>query len=131
MLTIEENDVSKTLQVSKWLSSDVVKFDKIRIKHNLKINKEVFDLMVSKLRNFPEHLKETLGLNYKIEFKNYNGLVKACIPYKENPIEFYKWWINNSDCIKMTFKEKIELFDKVNLLDKSILKVEHKLKIGK
>ncbi len=131
MLTIEENDISKTLKVSKWLSSDVVKFDKLRLKHNLKIDKEVFDLMVSKLKNFPEHLKETLGLSYKIEFKNYKGFIKASIPYKDNPIEFYKWWIENTDCIKMTFKEKIELFDKVYLLDKTILKAEHKLKIGK
>ena len=131
MLTIEEKYNSKTLKVSKWLSSDVVKFDKFRIEHNLKIDKEVFDIMVSKLKSYPEYLKETLGLNLKIEFKNYKGFIKASIPYKNNPIEFYKWWIENTECIKMTFKEKIELFDKVYLLDKTILKAEHKLKIGK
>ncbi len=131
MLTIEDDNISKTMKVSKWLSTDVIKLDKTRIKHNLRFDNEVFDILVSKLKKFPEYLKDTLGLNYKIEFKNYKGFIKASIPYKDNPIEFYKWWIENSNGIKMTFKEKIVLYDRIYFLDKTILKAEHKQKIGK
>ncbi len=129
LLTIDENNTVKTLKVSKWLSDDPIKFDQTRRKYNFKIDKVVFTIMISKLRQFPEYFRDSLGLNHRIEFEGYNGFIKAIIPYKNFPVQFYKWWLKNPEAIKMTFKESLELFDKVNQIDKTVLKKEHLKKI--
>ena len=131
MITLVENEIHKTLNVSRWLIEDPIRFDRTRKELNLKIDKDVFELLVSKLKQFPEYFKDSLGLNHRIEFDGYDGSVKAKVPYKDKPIEFYKWWLCNKELIKMTFKERIELFNKVHFMDKSVLKKEHKKELLK
>jgi hypothetical protein len=77
--------------------------------------------MVSKLKQYPEYFSEALGLKAKIEFPGYTKIVKAIVPYKDNPVEFYKWWKEDTSKVKLTFKEKLELIDKVATLDKRVL----------
>lgn len=131
MLTIVDNENTKTLKVSKWIIEDPIKFDMVRRENDLKIDKEVFKILISKLRKYPDYFRDSLGLNYRIEFDGYEGLVKAFIPYQENPIKFYKWWLTNKSVVKMNFKEKMILFNNVNYLDQDALQVQHKKMLNK
>jgi hypothetical protein len=131
-LTIENEDRKRTLRISQWLNEDPVTFDKIRRKYNIKISKEIFNILVSKLRaNHPLYFRDSLGLNVRVEFKGYAQPIKAVIPYNCNPVEFYKWWCENQDLINMTFTEKIILFDRVLLEEPELLKREHRKMIHK
>ncbi|MCH3924541.1 MAG: DEAD/DEAH box helicase [Bacteroidales bacterium] len=127
LITIDTEDGTKTMTVSQWLMKDPISFDKERRKCGLKINTDVFDLLISKLRsNHLEYFKTVLGLNMRIKFKGYDSLIKAVIPYKDNPIKFYKWWIVNQDEVIMSTKEKLELFIQVKKENKKVLLKEHR-----
>lgn len=131
LLTLETETGEQTMTISKWLSSDPVTFDKIRRKLDLKIDSEVFEILVSKLRaNHAEYFKNSLRLNMRIKFKGYDKPVKALVPYKNKPIEFYKWWCDNKEKVKLSFKEKLELIDNINLKKPEILKAKHKKLLG-
>ena len=127
LLTMEDDKGFQTKTISRWLSDDPVLFDITLKKHDLKIDKTVFELLVSKLRmNHLEYFKKSLGLNMRIEFKGYPALVKAIIPYKDHPVSFYRWWIENPNELYLNFKSKIELINKVHSLNPSVLESEHK-----
>jgi RecQ family ATP-dependent DNA helicase len=127
MLTITTEKGSRTMKVSQWLAEDTVAFDIVRKQHELKIDKTVFDIMVSKLRaNHHEYFRDSLGLKMKIDYYGKNKLVEANVPYKNEPLKFYKWWCKNENSIKMSFKEKIYLFSKVHESEPDLLKLEHK-----
>ncbi|MCE5321580.1 MAG: hypothetical protein LLF93_10830 [Bacteroidales bacterium] len=120
------------MRVSEWLKHDPVSFDIIRREETLKVNKEVFDILVSKLRAIhPDYFKEALGLKKRIEFKGYDKPVQASVPYSTQPVEFYKWWCLNQDYVNMTFEEKIKLFDKVYATKPTALKKKHKQLINR
>lgn len=132
LLTLKTEKGEQTMKISKWLSTDPVTFDKIRRKLDLKVDNKVFEILISKLRaNHSEYFKNSLGLNMRINFKGYDKPVKAIVPYKNKPVEFYKWWCDNREKVKLSTKEKIELIDKVNLKKPDILKAKHKRIIGK
>jgi hypothetical protein len=132
LLTITNDNGIRTLRVSEWLREDPISFDIVRRETPLKVNKEVFDLLISKLRaNHPDYFKDALGLKTRIEFKGYDRLVQASVPYSTQPVEFYKWWCSNQDLVNMTFEEKIKLFDKVYMTKPTELKREHKRLINK
>jgi hypothetical protein len=98
----------------------------------IKLDKEVFGILRSKLvANHPEYVKDSLGLRKRIQFKGYEGMVQAIVPYSADPLEFYKWWCQNPDEVFLGLKERIELFDKVYMDKPSILKAEHRKLIGK
>ncbi len=125
---------SRVLAISKWVDEDPISLHKIIVEHNIRIQKEDFDLLVNKLRvNHFEYYRDYMGLNLLIEFPGYNGLVMASVPYKNNPVEFYKWWKKkeNKNKIRLTYKEQIELFLKVDEINSNALIKEHKAKIGK
>lgn len=64
-----------------------------RRKYRLKLTKEIYQVLMSKLRvNHREYYKDAVGLNMPIEFKGYPGTVLASIPYSNEPVAFYKWW---------------------------------------
>jgi RecQ family ATP-dependent DNA helicase len=131
LLTMEDDKGFQTKTISRWLSDDPELFDFTRKKHDLKIDKTVFELLVSKLRtNHLEYFKKSLGLDMRIKFKGYPALVKAIVPYKDQPVSFYKWWIENPNELYMDFKSKIELINKVHGLNPSVLKSEHKKTIN-
>jgi len=132
LLTIVNEKGTKTRRVSEWLKNDPISFDIVRRQYKLKLNKEVFELLVSKLRaGHPEYFKDTLGLKARIEFRGYPRPVQAAVPYSNNPVEFYKWWCSNPNSIEMTLEEKIRLFDKVYITEPTVLKKEHKRTIKK
>lgn len=126
LLTIENGKDLRTMKISEWLNEDPILFDKVRKEYNLNIDNKVFEILVSRLKNHHfDYFKNSLGLNMRIEFKGFDKPVKAIVPFKDKPVEFYKWWCDNKEQIKMTFQEKIMLFDKVHLLKPSVLEVEH------
>ena len=51
---------------------------------------------------------------------------KASMVYKDDPILFYKWWIDNPNVVQVSFKEKMELINKVYFQNKKILISEHR-----
>ncbi len=131
-LSIDHENGPRTLRVSQWLVNDPVAFDKTRREHQLKIIPDVFYILVSKLRaNHPEYFTEALGLKVRIRFKGYDIPVRAIVPYKDHPVEFYKWWYVNQDMVNMTLAEKIKLFDNVWKQNQKALKNEHKKMIQK
>jgi RecQ family ATP-dependent DNA helicase len=132
MLTLEVDGKNKTLKVSKWLRVDPVSFDKARLAYDLKVDKEIFEVLISKLKaNHFEYFKKTRGLNMHIHYNDRIKVIKAIIPYKNEPLSFYKWWINNQNEVYMSFKEKMELLVKVYELNPSILKANHKAMISR
>lgn len=132
LLTITNDNGIRTLRVSEWLREDPISFDIVRRQTPLKVNKEVFDLLISKLKAYhPDYFKNALGLKTRIEFKGYDKPVQASVPYSTQPVEFYKWWCSNQDYVNMTFEEKIKLFDKVYFTKPTELKKEHKRLINK
>ncbi len=127
LLTIENADGVRTMRISKWLREDPVAFDTIRKQKSLRVHKDVFTELVSKLRAYhSDYFRNALGLKTRIEFKSYDRPVQAIVPYSNQPVEFYKWWCTNLDRVSMTLEEKIILFDKVLIARPSVLKREHK-----
>jgi hypothetical protein len=132
LLTIEKENGIRTMRISEWLKEDPVSLDIVRRAMSLKVNKEVFDILISKLRALhPKYFKDALGLKTRIKFKGYDKPVQAIVPYSTNPVEFYKWWSTNETCVNLTLVEKIKLFDKVFMKKPEILKSKHKKMINK
>lgn len=132
MLTIENDGLIRTMKVTEWLSEDPVTFDKIRRTKNMKIHKDVFYILVSKIKaHFPDYAKNVLGLKKRISFKGYDTQVPALIPYSNQPIEFYKWWCANEIEVTLSLVEKIKLFEIVFMNKPSLLSCEHRRLIDK
>ncbi|PAC31146.1 helicase-related protein [Flectobacillus sp. BAB-3569] len=132
LLTIENEQGIRTMKISEWLVEDPVSFHSAFQKHKLKIDGKIFEILVSKLKaNHFEYFRDSLGLNMRIDFKGYDTQVKALVPYKNEPIKFYRWWCNNQELVTMSLKEKIELFDKVFMQKPITLKSEHRKIINK
>jgi hypothetical protein len=132
LLTIENEGGLKTMKISEWLSVNPVVLDIVRKEFKLKIDKKCFEILISKLKsNHFEYFKNSLGLDIRIQFKGFDFPVKASVIFADMPVEFYKWWCVNEDQVKMTFKEKLILFDKVYNLKPNLLKAEHRKKINK
>ena len=127
LLTIDTEEGTKTYKVSEWLAKDPVSFDKVKRKFDLKIHKEVFDILVSKLRQHKEYFRDALGLKMRIKFKGFDTSVQAKIPYEIQPIDFYKWWCKNEDKVTLSKKEKVILFNKVRNENPKILLKRHSM----
>jgi ATP-dependent DNA helicase RecQ len=131
-LTITDEGGIRTKKVYEWLSDDPLAFDIVRKATPFRVNKDVFDILISRLNaHHPEYVKKVLGLKIKIEFKGFTKHVHAKVPYDTRPIEFYKWWCSNLENVIMTLEEKIRLFNRVYLLKPTVLKYEHKKLINK
>lgn len=132
LITIENELGTRTMKISEWLFKDPVSFDIVQRKHKLKIDNKTFDTLISKLRaNHFDYFRDTRRLEMRITFKGYDTPVKASVPYKDCPVEFYKWWCANSDKVTLSFQEKIILFDKVFMQKPKVLKSEHRKLIKK
>lgn len=130
LLTIED----RTLPVEKWILTDPVSFDKARRKYKLKLPKEVYQILMSKLRSgHREYYKDSLGLSMQIEYKGYDGKVAASIPYSTDPVGFYKWWKKpeNSDKVTLSKGETIRLLVKVYQMEPKVLLSKHLQMISK
>ncbi len=128
MLTID----GITRRVGKWLIEAPMELDKIRRKFNLSIDKEMYTILMSKLKNyhFP-YYRDSVGLKLKIEFPGYEQPVMASVPYKNEPVKFYIWWKKNENKVTMSKKELIELLIKVNELHPTSLVKKHKELLSK
>lgn len=124
LLSIED----RTMSVEKWVNTDPVSFDMTRRKYRLKLTKEIYQVLMSKLRvNHREYYKDAVGLNMPIEFKGYPGTVLASIPYSNEPVAFYKWWKKpeNADKVTLSKAEIIRLLVKVHQMEPNALLVKH------
>jgi hypothetical protein len=123
MLTID----GITRRVAKWLIEAPMELDKVRRKFNLSIDKEIYTVLMSKLRNyhFP-YYRDSVGLKLKIEFPGFDQPVVANLPYQNEPVKFYTWWRKNEDKVTMSKKELIELLIKVNELAPNALIKKHR-----
>lgn len=131
-LTISDEHGLRTKTISEWLDNDPVALDKLRRSTPFSVDNEVFKILVSKLRaNHSDYQKRVLGLKYMIEFKGYDKLVHAAVPYMTKPVDFYKWWCSNPERVLMSKEEMMHLFRKVYQLNKSVLKREHQKILGK
>lgn len=111
LLTID----GQTRRVGKWLIENPVELDKIRRKFNLSFDKEIYIVLMSKLRNyFFPYYRDSVGLKLKIDFPGYEQPVIARVPYMDTPIKFYEWWRKNEDKVAMNKKELIELLIKIH-----------------
>ena len=116
-----------TRRVGKWLIEAPMELDKVRRKFNLSIDKEIYTVLMSKLRNyhFP-YYRDSVGLKLKIEFPGYDQPVMASVPYQNEPVKFYTWWRKNEDKVAMSKKELIELLIKVNEMNPNALVKKHR-----
>ena len=61
------------MRISEWLHEDPKTLDITRRKHNVKINREIFDILVSKLRtNHPEYFRDATS-DYGVRMDDVNG----------------------------------------------------------
>ena len=116
-----------TKKITDWIIDDPVSLDKGMIEVGFTLHEKQFGILRSKLlAHHEEYLKKKLGLKFKIEFKGYTGLVQAIIPYKDKPIEFYKWWCESLDKIYLSYSEKLKLFITIYQQNPAVLSKEHR-----
>ena len=125
LLTIDD----RTMKIEKWINADPVSFDIARRKFKLKLNKDMYEILMSKLRvHHREYYKDAMGLNLPIVFKGYEGKVPALIPYSNDPVGFYKWWkkAENAEMVTLSKTEIIKLLVKVYQMEPGALLQKHK-----
>ena len=130
LLTIED----RTMSVTKWIIQDPVSFDVVRRKFNLKLTKDNYKVLISKLRaNHYEYYKDSVGLKILISYQGYEGLIPAIIPYSNDPVGFYKWWKKdeNTDKVILSKNELIQLLIKVHQIEPNALLAQHRIMIKK
>ncbi len=118
LLTIKDEDKHvRTMHVSDWVIKEPVLLHKTIKKNKIRLNYKLFTVLLSKLSNkYPDYYKRTLGLNMKIKFSGYDQLVEARIPYIDQPVKFFKWWLKNKDKVHLSETDIIILLDKVKML---------------
>lgn len=127
-LTVDDNLITK--KISEWIADDPVCLDEAMTQSGFKIQDALYVILKSKLlANHEDYMKRKFGLKFLIEFKGYDGLIQAKIPYTDKPLEFYKWWCSSPDKIFLTFSDKLILFNKVYEINRSALKKEHREKL--
>ncbi len=123
LLTLETDQGIETLSVTNWLQKNPVLLHQVGEQHNFSYNDEVFKVLLSRIRE-TDYWVEYRGLQIVIEFPKYSKTVKAVVPYKDEPVEFYLWWKSNPRRVKLTFKEKVDLILRVGKLAPQKLKAE-------
>ncbi len=121
------NGEKKIMKASQWIKHYPIEF--YEALHKQKIFFCQYEILINRIRNnFPNEYKKIKGLKIKIPWGRNNELVEAKVPYKNDPVKFYKWWkrSENTNKVFLSTKEKLELFNKVNLEEPSILLKKHK-----
>lgn len=126
LLTLEINEELVTYKISQWLSKNPVELHKAITKHKIALDSKMFEILVSKLKkNHSEYFKKSIGLKMRIKMKGYSTPVQAIVPYKNKPVEFYKWWIENQDQVYLKKIDLIQLVDIVKSRSPQVLKSAH------
>jgi len=112
-----------TMKIAKWIEEDPVKLHKVLKAHEIKIPRDWYTVMMSKMRaKDPAYYRNVMGLYLPIEFPGYKEKIIASIPYKDLPLKFYNWWKKNEDVVYLSKLEIINLFNKVKELGGSLQK---------
>ena len=125
LLTIRVNGKNVTRSIGQWVTYDPKNIARIQNKYDLELDPHLNRVLFEKMRRLPNTEKKFLGLKLNIDFPGYKTAVPASVPYNRFPVKFYKWWLKNKHQITLSFKEKLELLNKVNMLDQKVLEPEH------
>jgi len=123
-----------TKKIEKWLTDDPVSLDKVMMKHNIRLPKDLYEILMSKLIKYHyPYYRDTRRLQvYIYNYPKQTGPVLAIRMYSENPVVFYKWWKTHRDVISMNSQELISLLEKVNRdHPKLIVKMDKDILLGK
>jgi RecQ family ATP-dependent DNA helicase len=128
MLTLED----KTQKIRDWIADNPVLLHRTILQYKLKLENASYQSLIAILeQDHKQYFRDFKGLKLFITFKGYEGKVQAYVPYKDEPVKFYKWWKTHQTEVTLTKKEKLELFFKVDELDPNTLIKEHKQEISK
>ena len=133
MLTLEDEEGSKTLKIGAWLAYDPIRIHRMIVRDKaLKVEEiGVYDILVSKLRRAdPDYYKKFMGLKLVIDYPGYSSGILARIPFENDPVGFYKWWRKgkHEDKVYLSRGNQFILFQKVSMMDpKMILKKDLEL----
>lgn len=125
-ITIHVNGEDVTRTVDEWISQDPLSFARLRDKQHFELEPHLNRVLFERIRKIPNEEKMFLGLKLNIDFPGYNDQIPASVPYKRFPVKFYNWWLENPGLIKLSFKEKLELLNNVNMLNSKALLPKHK-----
>ena len=125
LMTIRVESKLVTRSIGEWIAKDPLSFAQVRNKYDFDLEPHLNRVLFERMRRIPNKQKQFLGLKLNIDFPKYSEPIPASIPYKRYPVEFYMWWLENKDAVKLSFKEKLELLNKVNMLNKDALLPQH------
>ena len=125
-LSIEIDSVEQTHTIDEWISQQPLIFAQLKHQQEFEMDPHLTRVLFERMRRIPNHEKMFLGLDLNIDFPGYPSPIPASIPYSRYPVKFYNWWLENPQSIRMSFKEKLKLLNKVNMLDKKALIPKHK-----
>ncbi len=125
-LSILVEESYKTHRIDEWLTLDPLSLAKVKHQYKFELEPHLNRILFERLRRVPNEDKKFLGLDLVINFPGYSETVPASMPYNRYPVKFYQWWIENQESISLTFKERLNLLDKVHMIDKSALLPKHK-----
>lgn len=121
----------RTMKISKWMTEDPVLLHRNIVAHKIKIDKEHFKVLMSKLlANHKEYYRDVMGLRLIIDFPKY-GKVMANVPYSAEPVNFYKWWRSNDEVVTLSKSEMLTLFMNVDKISPKALLKKHRKMIGR
>lgn len=121
----------RTMKLCKWVTEDPVLLHRNIVMHKVQIDKEYYKVLMSKLMvNHKEYYRDFMGLKLRIEFPKC-GLVMASVPYSNDPVNFYKWWKNQSHVVTLSKDEIFSLFLNVYRINPKALLKKHRQLIGK
>ena len=117
---------SQTKQIKTWITENPVALHKTIKQNEIKISDDNYKVLSNRLKNNHfDYYRDFLRLRLFINFPGYDYKVEASVPYKDQPVNFYKWWIKNPNNVTMNFKEKIELFIAVDKEKPKVLQQKH------
>lgn len=124
VITIEIDEKPVTKKISSWIAENPILLDQTLNKCNSKVVGEAFQILHSKIQSTDYFIKK-VGLDRWINFPGYNKRIKASIPFKDKPVEFYSWWLKNKSEVYINTINLVRLLDKVKLVDSKIISKEH------
>ncbi len=118
---------SQTKQIKTWITEDPVALHKTIKQNEIEISDDNYKVLSNRLKNNHfDYYRDFLRLRLFINFPGYDHKVEASVPYRNQPVNFYKWWIKNPNKVTMNFKEKIELFIAVDKEKPKVLQQKHR-----
>lgn len=131
LLSIKIDGEYKTLRVDDWITNDPLSLARVQHQYDIELTPHLNRVLFERLRRYSAKEKRFLGLKLNIDFPLYNEPIPAGIPYRRYPVQFYKWWLEHQDIISLSFKERLSLFNKVNMLDKEALIPKHRVMMNR